>query len=249
MTTLTRVNIGPLGQRLRRVVQLQQIRGSARASYAILRRILAWPVLRQTLHLCAVDFWRLQLSADSWSPPHTSSLFTVRWAEPADLEELAHYFGNRERVKTRIAKGHRCVVAISQEKIGAAVWLGIGPSQFVEDWDDLRCVIRYPAGIAWTYDGKGTKLGAWGTMMKLLPGLLRHENVYEIATIIDCNNWQSMDAHRSLGYQSAGALLHARVLDFPLRLFKPLGKRWRRVPPTIDRVEIVTKPKLPVALS
>ena len=242
MTILTRVKTGPLGQRLRRVVQLQRTRGTARAGYAILRRLLAWPVLRQSLHLCAIDFWRLQLSADSWSPPRTSSLFTVRWAEPADLEELAQYFGSRERVKARIASGDRCVVAISQAKIGAAVWLGIGPSQFVEDWDDLRCVFRYPAGIAWTYDGKGTKLGAWGTMMKLLPGLLRHENVSEIATIIDCNNWQSMDAHRSLGYESAGVLLHVRVLGVPLRLFKPQGKRWRRVPPAIDRVKFVTKP-------
>ena len=118
------------------------------------------------------------------------------------------------------------------------MWLAIGPSDFAEDWDDLRCAFRFPSGIAWSYDGKGTKLGAWGTMMKQLPGLLRDANVQEMMTVIDCNNWQSMDAHRSLGYESVGVLLHARVLGFATRLWKPPGRRWRRVPPIVNRVEI-----------
>ncbi len=246
MTILTRVKTGPLALRLRRAVQLRRARGTARAGYAVLRRLVAMPLLRHAVHLSAVDFWRLQLP-ESWSPPRTSPLFTVRLAQTDDIPALAHYFGHGKLVEARFARGDRCVIATSQGAIGAAVWLAIGPSQFAEDWEDLRCAFRFPAGVAWTYDGKGTKLGAWGTMMKLLPQFLLEDSllkdkVQEIATIIDCNNWQSMDAHRSLGYQSAGVLLHTRVLGCTVHLFKPLQQRWRRLPTAIDPVEVSKKP-------
>ena len=163
----------------------------------------------------------------------------VRFAQPGDVPELIEYFGNRRRVEARLARGDRCVIAASKESIGAAVWLALGPNRFLDDWNELRCAFRFPERIAWSYDGRGTKLGAWGTMMKQLPEILRGAKIREIGTAIDCDNWQSIDAHRSLGYISGGVLLHARFLGLSIQFFKPHRRLPRRIPTVVGRVHIV----------
>jgi hypothetical protein len=238
MSILTNGRIGRLLHPLRRAAQLRRARGTARTVYAVINRIVQGPVLGKCLHICAVDYWRLPLDEND-APARKSALFDVRFAHQQDTDLLAEYFGDRHRVLRRLARGDRCVVAISKGAIGAAVWLGIGPGEFVEDWLELRCAFQFPRGVAWSYDGKGTRLGAWGTMMKQLPFVLRAVNVREVATIIDCNNWQSTDGHRSLGYQSLGVLLHVRLLGLPsLHLFRPANGRWQRLPSHIDRVSV-----------
>ncbi len=232
--------IGRLLQPLHRARQLQRSRGSVRTGFAILQRLGRLPVLRMIWHLCAIDYWRLPLGPSD-NNARFSNLFQVRWATDEDLTALVDYYGDRARVTQRLARGHRCVVALSQQTIGAAVWLGIGPDQSEEDWEELRCLFQYPAQIVWSYDGKGTKMGAWGTMMKRLPSLLQQGGYEEIATIIDCNNWQSSDGHRSLGYERVGVLLHARLCGLGLRLFKPVGQRWQRVPAVLHQVAIRTQ--------
>ncbi len=240
MTTLPHVRTRPFAKRLRRVAQLRRTRGNARTVYAILRRLVDLPILRHCVHLCAVDFWRLPIP-DSWSRPHVPSLFSIRLAHADDRAELARYFGDHERVEDRFARGDQCVVAICQKAIGAAVWIAVGPSHSAEDWQDLRCALHFPAGVVFTYDGKGTKMGAWGTMMKQLPRFLLDQNVQEITTIIDSDNWQSIDAHRSLGYTPEGLLLHIRVFGITMRFFKPPQHGWQRVPHTINRVHVSQK--------
>lgn len=241
MSILTLVKTGSLGKRVRRIVQLQQTYGNVRVAYAILRRMLRLPLLRRTVQLCAVDFWRLPLTKPT-DPVPPSSLFSVRLAERDQLPELAEYYSDAIRIDNRFAAGNLCVAAYSQGTIGAAVWLVMGPGHYVEDWCDLRCNFRFPEGTAWTFDGKGTRLGAWGTMMKQLPQLLDNCEAEEIATIIDSNNWPSLEAHRSLGYEAVGVLLHMRVLGITRHWFKPRGHWWQRLPSTIGNVEVIKKP-------
>jgi hypothetical protein len=203
----------------------------------MLRRLSALPLLCRCLSICSVDLWHLPIRPASSFPP-ASSLFLVRWAEPSDREQLGNYFGDRYRVERRLARGDRCALALCQESIGAAAWVSLGPGHFNEDWNELRCSFRFPAGVAWSYDGKGTRMGAWGTLMKQLPELLRREGATEIATVTDCNNWSSIDAHRSLGYTSGGLLLHARLAGISLHGFKAPRRRWRRLPLTVAHLEI-----------
>ena len=238
MTTVTRVNTRPLAQQLRRALQLRRTRGFSRVLYASLRRACGLPLVRRCLGICATDAWRLPLHPPGPAPRPTS-LFTIRLATPGDLPALVEYFGDAQRIDTRLARRDECVIAISQQKIGAAVWVSTGPNETAEDWEDMRCTFRYPMGVAWAYDGKGTKIGAWGSMMKQLPSLLRKWNIEEIATIIDCDNWQSFDAHKSLGYQVVGILLCLSIFNWSLHAYKPTNQGWRRLPPTIGQVEVV----------
>ena len=173
------------------------------------------------------------------SPPRPTSLYTIHLATPDDLPALVEYFGNSDRIDRRLARRDMCVVAISQQQIAAAVWVSTGPNEIAEDWKEMRCTFRYPMGVAWAYDGKGTKIGAWGTMMKQLPALLRKSGIDEIATIIDCDNWQSFDAHKSLGFETVGILLCLNILGWTLHAYKPARQGWRRLPPTIGQIEVV----------
>ncbi len=237
MTTVTRRTNGPLARHLRRAVQLRRTRGWARVLYAALQRILAIGLLRRSVQLRAVDVWHLPFAEDG-QPPRTPALFTVRQAIASDFDELAKYYDDRQRILQRCTRGDICVLALCQNKIEGAVWLCLEENQFDEDREELRCTFGVPRNAAWTYDGKGTKLGAWGTLMKQLPGILRRLRVNEVYTTIDCNNWQSFDAHRSLRYEPVGVLLMVRLLGFAVHAFKPSGQRWRRLPFTIKGLEV-----------
>ena len=236
MTTLTNATIDTVVRRVRRAAQLYRMRGMGPVCYAIFRRAANLPMVRRCWHLCAVEFLRLPIASDE--PAATTRLYTVRQANDADRAQLVDYFNEHDHVPHRLAHGHSCYIAANRQAIGAGVWLAFGRTDYSEDWHELRSVIQVPAGVAWSYDGKGTKLGAWGVLMRQLPALLHSRNVSEIATVIDCDNWQSLDAHRSLGYQAAGVLLHIKFLGLPLRLFKPPQQRWQRVPKTIGRIGV-----------
>ena len=142
----------------------------------------------------------------------------------------------------RLERGDLCVLTVSQQKIGAALWLAIGPGVFREDWDDMRYTCQFPAGVGWTYDGKGTRWGAWGTLMARLPDLLDPFSVHELVTLIDCNNWQSLDAHRSLGYENIGAVGSIGALGLVCSVCRSRDRRWHRLPARIGSVEILNRP-------
>ena len=59
--------------------------------------------------------------------------------------------------------------------------------------------------------------------------LLPPRGIEQLATAIDCNNWQSIDAHRSLGFQTDGILCCLRVFGLTIRAYKPSPGRWRPV--------------------
>ncbi len=75
-------------------------------------------------------------------------------------------------------------------------------------------------------------------MMKQLPSLLRKYDIDEIATIVDCDNWQSYDAHKSLGYERIGIIFCVRIFGWHLHAYRPANRFWQPLPPAIGSVEI-----------
>lgn len=242
MTPLTLATTGSWHHRLTQVIQLRQIRGNKRTLYALLRRILLLPVAGRVAKVYAGDLWELDLAGEttgqSTSPIRLPQSYQVRLADNRDLLELAAYYGREQIIRDRLNRGDLCFMTLCQGCIGAAVWLVHGPGECREDWEELQLWFRFPAGVAWTYDGKGTRLGAWGTLMRQLPDLLRELGVQNIATFIDCDNWQSQDAHRSLGYHKTGLISSARLLGFHGAACRQANRRWQLLPACIGSVEI-----------
>jgi hypothetical protein len=228
-------------QRLSQVLQLRQVRGSKRTLYAILRRIMMLPVVCHCAKVYVGDLWHLDLSGNSCRQTTSTSRipqsYQVRLADRNDLPELAAYYGNERTVRTRLDRGDRCFITLCQGNIGAAVWLVYGPEECREDWEELRLAFRFPAGYAWTYAGKGTRLGAWGTLMRQLPSLLTDLGIQKLVTIIDCDNWQSHDAHRSLGYQKVGLISSARLFGLHGAACRHANRHWQLLPASIGAVE------------
>ncbi len=175
--------------------------------------------------------------------------FVVRRAVEEDVPELESFFGGSRRIDERMRRSDICVVTVSKDRIGAAVWLSPGPSDYREDWDDLRCIVRYPAGVCWSYDGVGTKFGAWGSLMMRLPDLLEEDGVEEVFTHIECDNQMSLDSHKSLGYRSIGFVWSFGVFGLVLKIYKTEGNPWRRLPGRIGRLEFCGVLTAPSGLS
>jgi hypothetical protein len=205
--------------------------------YSFTRRVVALSMVRPFARLTAVDVLHVTLSAQK-TLARTPRSFVVRTATVADVTALGEYYAAPRLVQDRIQRGDLCAMTLCQDRIGAAVWIAIGPNEYREDWEDLRCSFRCPAGTGFTYDGKGTKLGAWGTMMVRLPELLRGTGITELYTAIDCNNWHSSDTHRSLGYAHVGLLATVRLCGLTVRICRPRGQRWHRPPTRIGALEV-----------
>ena len=237
MTTVTRVRIGKLLAPFQRLFMLRRTRGSARALYSLLRKFATWPLARRCVTICAGDLWRRSLT-DTGAPARTPASLVVRQSGPQDVSALAAYYDGAQQVRTRLDRGDLCVITLCQEKIGAGIWLTPGPGEFSEDAGDFGCTFRFPKGVAWTYDGRGTKFGAWGTLMARLPGILRELGIHEINTVIDCNNWKSIDAHRSLGYETIGVVIRGSLLGMAGTVCRPGDQSWRRLPVNLARLEL-----------
>jgi hypothetical protein len=199
--------------------------------------MLRAPLLGKYVRFGAVDVFRISL-ADWRTTGRGPNNYVVREAGSEDLASLADYFHDEQLVSNRLGRGDRCFVTTCKGQICAAVWLVAGPGDYMEDWGALHCVFRVPAGVGWTYDGKGTRLGAWGSLMARLPSLLCEFDLDEITTIIDCNNWQSIDSHTSLGYERAGMIACGGVFGLLRTVLKPSGGWWQFPPGRIGRLVV-----------
>ena len=151
----------------------------------------------------------------------------IRKATVEDEPAIAAYFEDEYLVRERFRRGDTCMITLAKEKVCAAVWFCSGPNQYVEDWGALRSVFRTETGSAWSFNGKGTRMGAWGALMTRFPGLLAEEGNQEVYTLIDFDNLPSIEAHRSLGYQRAGLFACFSALGITLRLFRPDAGKWQ----------------------
>lgn len=230
---------GPPGSRgrLARLIGFARSHGKIRALYRLLRRLAESRPLRRWCRFCAVEVFRASI-CELQSKRRTARSFVIRPAEEEDTPAVdAFYSGSRE-IHERIRRGDICMLALVKDQIGAAVWLSLGPNDYPEDWEDLRCIVRYPPGVCWTYDGVGTRLGAWGSLMARLPELLQQRGVTDVFTQIECDNRASLDSHKSLGYRSVGFVWCLGVFGLVLRLYKVHGARWRLLPGRMGELEV-----------
>ena len=239
MTPATIATTGSFAAGGARCLRRLRAHGVPRAAYALAQKLGHTPVTRRLARLCVVDVFRAGLpewKANGCIPRG----FEVRQAGPADLPLLAGYFGSQERAAERLQRGDRCLAALAQDAIGAAVWFSLGPNAYADDWDDLRCVFRFPAGVAWSFDGRGTQWGAWGSLMVRAPQHLQDLGAEEVFTLVEWNNWKSIDSHRSLGWRRVAVLGCLRVAPLVWRLYSADGRRWHVPPGRIGRLEVLT---------
>ena len=242
MTSATPATTGPRFRRVAKVFDLQRARGSKRTFYALLRRVRFLPVVGRCARVYAGDLWQLDLErtahAQSGPPTRIPQSFQVRKADENDLPALATFHGNEQTIWDRLGRGDLCFMTLCQDRIGAAVWLALGPGECREDWAELQMVQRFPAGIAWSYDGKGTRWGAWAALMRQLPELLRDLGTQKVVTLIDCDNWQSHDAHRSLGYEKTGLIGSVGLFGFQVSACRHANRHWQFLPARIGAIEV-----------
>jgi hypothetical protein len=167
--------------------------------------------------------------------------FQVRRARKDDVELLAPLFGDADRVHRRFDRGDVCLLAERDGQASAGVWLAVGPTTYDEDWQDSGCTYQIPAGAAWTYDGRGRRMGAWGCLMAHLPGHLEELGVDEVFTSIDLGNHLSTDSHRSLGYRPVGLVSHVSLRGLARRRMKPLDGPWQLLPGTLAGLRVADK--------
>jgi hypothetical protein len=233
------VTVGAIGRILglaRKLARRLRTRGVPRTLYSVAWRVASLPGARRLVRLGAADLFRLAANHRP-AAPRVPACFQVRWIDATEADIVAEYFGDERRVGTRFERGDRCAVTTSGGRIGAGVWIAAGPGCYDEDRQDLGFGLAIPDRAIFTYDGKGTRWGAWGALMARLPELLAEEDVEQVFTLIDCNNWLSLDSHQSLGYQRLGSLLqlgtprYATVFWIPKT--KPFNAR-RLIAPLVD---------------
>jgi len=201
-------------------------------------RVASFHIWRRWFQLSIVHVYSAPLSAIR-TASRLPSAYTIRPAEVDDFDELAEYCGNTDGVRERIDRGDICVLNLCANKIGAMIWLRLGPNAFSEDWSTLNCHVRLPDRAAWMFDGKGTIMGAWSGLMMTLPKYLAERGIDEVYTMIDFDNRKSIDPMLSLGLRQVGSYLFVKLLGLKFSRCRDIAeKRWQRLPMSLGRLEV-----------
>ncbi|HIQ22324.1 MAG TPA: hypothetical protein EYH34_13955 [Planctomycetes bacterium] len=220
------------------------LQAARRAGWKYGRRGTAWwgALACRAARRVGLDWWLVGLFSvpldQMMGAGRPLKAYRVRRAGWEDAAALAELFGDAQLVEDRLERGDVCFVAQSSGGIGAGVWMVLGPGRFREDWDQLRSIFHVSRGAAWSYDGRGVRLGAWGSLMAALPGQLHGVGVGEIYTSIDMDNQRSIDSHLGLGYRRRGLVLRIGCGPWGVTLLKPFGRRWQPLPGRIERMRI-----------
>jgi len=209
--------------------------------YQTLNRIANFRLWHRWFQISIVNIYSAPI-AELKQSDKLPNLYEVRPAETNDLnelKELGEYCGDADRMKSRIKRGDMCMLNLCKGKIGAMMWYSIGPNEYKDDWAAVRCNVRFPNQSAWMYDGKGTRLGAWGGMMMNSARHLKAMGIEEIYTMVDWENRKSIDPMRSLGLTQAGSFMFLKLFGIKFTRCKPQGqRRWRRLPARIGQLEL-----------
>jgi len=224
-----------------RLIRFAKSHGKSRAAYRFVERLIESRFFRKWCSFSAVEVFSASVSDLKATQKRAHHAFTVRAATEQDISAVQSFYGNRRRIKERMERGDICIITLCKDQIGAAVWLSPGPKYYYEDWDNLRCIVHYPVSVCWSYDGIGTRFGAWGSLMVRLPGFLEQFGIDEVYTHITCDNRISLDSHKSLGYRSAGFIWTFGIFRFILRLYRVAGGHWLRFPCLIGKLEYTNK--------
>ena len=76
--------------------------------------------------------------------------------------------------------------------------------------------------------------------MARLPHLLAERGLRTVFTLIEWNNWKSLDAHKSLGYESVGLVCCIQACGVARPAYRTSETRWQSPPGRIENVELVT---------
>jgi len=229
MNGQTASSLPRISNRLIRLARFARTHGKLRALYSIVCAVLERLRLNKLIKFCIVEVFSVPVS-ELRRGRRVPRAFVVRPASAEDLPALGEFFSGPERIRERFDRGDLCAITLAKDEICAAVWFALGPMDYREDFSELGCIFHVPAGVAWSFDGKGTRLGAWGSLMGQFPGYLEQHGAKEVITVIDYNNRDSLDAHKSLGYHCTGMVCYLKVWRFALRLYKDHGRRWRLMP-------------------
>ncbi len=213
-------------------------RGPAKCAYSALHRLTGQGRLRPWLDLTVCELFQAKAS-DLKTLSRLPRAYTARLATPDDAAELGRFFGCPARVAGRLDRGDVCAVVLAGGRVCAGAWLAPGPAVVEEDWDDVRSLYRIPAGVAWGYDGRGTRPGAWGCLMARLPEFLASLGADRIAASIHYNNHLSIDSHLTAGFRTLGWIGCARLLGLALRRYRPADGRWGRLPGPLGPIEVL----------
>lgn len=237
MNGQTASSLPRISDRLMRLARFARSHGKLRALYSIVGAVIERLRLSRLIKFCVVEVFSVPVG-ELRRGRRVPRAFVVRPASAEDLPALGEFFSNPKRVRQRFDRGDLCMVTLAKNEICAAVWFALGPLDYREDFSELGCIFQVPAGVAWSFDGKGTKLGAWGSLMGQFPDCLEQHGAKEVITVIDYNNRDSLDAHKSLGYRGTGVVCYLKLLGFALRLYKNHGRRWRLLPGQIGNLTL-----------
>jgi hypothetical protein len=213
-------------------------RGWRRLLYGTLRWLICSRFGRKWLRFAVAEVYHAPVAGLKRSA-RIPQAFAVRQAAAADAAALGAFFAKPAEVAARFLRGDACYVCEVGGQIAAAVWVAAGPKHYHEDWDEMRCVARVPRGAGFSFDGKGTRPGAWGALMARLPDFLAAAGLGELYTMIGYNNDLSKQSHLSLGYRRIGWVACGGLTWLVLRLGKPSAGRWRRLPRRIGRLAVL----------
>lgn len=219
-----------------RLMLLARTQGVRRALYHVAARTMDtrwWP---RCLGWCVVEVHSSAVTASA-TTSRLPRAMKVRRATREDLPALEEYFDCGSHVRRRFERGDTCLITVAGDEICAGIWLAVGPTQYEEDWEMLRCRFVLPPGSAWTYDGKGTRLGAWGGLMAQVPQVLLEAGVQHVYTIMDYNNRASIEGHKRLGYRSVGFITCLRACGAAFRLYRSTEHGWSRLPGKLGHLE------------
>jgi hypothetical protein len=206
-------------------------------AYRAVRRILRSASRSDETPLIVSGLFSADL-ADLKTTKRGGRSLVVRPTDERDVPKLAAYFGPDRPIDARLRRGDICLATFSGEEIGAAVWFAFGPQTRDEDSKDLGCSLQFPAGTTFSYDGKGTRMGAWGTLMVRAPQLLEDLGIQRIATLIDYENALSIRSHLSLGYRRLGYLGCLKLGRWAQPFYTVDSKTWRMLPGRMGPVSL-----------
>lgn len=224
-------------RRRKRLVAYAHRYGRSRAASLLLHRLTELPLVRLGFQWHLLEVFTVQTSQLK-VPLRVPSNYQIRIANRDDQSTLEEYFGDANRVRQRLDRGDICLIACCREKVGAAVWFLPGPSSYGDDWGHLGCRFELPDGAVWSYDGKGTMFGAWGTLMAKLPEHLRRWGVDRVFTAIDYHNGESLRGHESLGYRRLGMLRRVMLSGLSRTVCRRSGDSWSNLPAAWDRLQL-----------
>jgi CelD/BcsL family acetyltransferase involved in cellulose biosynthesis len=221
-----------------RLIRFAQSYGTMRALYWATSSAIQSLPLKNWIRLQVSEVF-VGLASDLKCRERLPKSFTVRLAEKQDLRALESFSSMPERVSGRWCRGDVCILCLVDGKIGAAQWLALGPKEFDDDRNALRCTWRVSHGMSFNYGAEGKMLGAYGALCLRMAGFMKELGISTCFSHIDYANWESLKAANSLGCVSLGLVVHMAVAGFGFSLYRPWGGKWRSLPGRLGELELL----------